>query len=128
MRRFSFDVKYFLAFCLLLAAEIWIAVFVHDRFVRPYLGDVLVIPVLYCLIRAVWDRAPSLLPLWVFLFAALVELSQYFRLVERLHLEGSTILRVVLGATFDVADLLCYAAGAALLFLWQRLEPRRRSG
>lgn len=50
---------YALAFGLLLLLEALIAVFVHDRFVRPYLGDVLVVVLLYCLARAVGGRAPS---------------------------------------------------------------------
>lgn len=50
---------YALAFGLLLLLEALIAVFVHDRFVRPYLGDVLAAVLLYCLARAVGGRAPA---------------------------------------------------------------------
>ena len=39
--------RYGLVFLLLLGVEIVIALFVHDRFVRPYLGDVLVVWVVY---------------------------------------------------------------------------------
>lgn len=128
MKRGSILGAYLAAFSILLLIEVLIAVFVRDRFVRPYLGDALVIPVLYCLIRAFWSRPPRLLPLWVFLFAALVELGQLFGLVERLHLERSAILRIALGSTFDPADILCYAAGALLLFAWQAIERRRAAG
>ena len=126
MKRTAFDFRYLAAFLVLLSTEVLIAVFVHDRFVRPYLGDVLVVLVLYCLVRTFWTRPHSLLPLWVFLFAALVEAAQYFHLVERLRLEENRILRIALGSTFDVADLVCYAAGAALLFGWQWVERRQR--
>lgn len=50
---------YALAFGLLLLLEALIAVFVHDRFVRPYLGDVLAAVLLYCLARAVGGRRRS---------------------------------------------------------------------
>lgn len=40
---------YLLAFLLLLAAETAIGLFVRDRFVRPYLGDVLAAALLCCL-------------------------------------------------------------------------------
>ncbi len=35
---------YLLAFVLLLVVEVCIALFVHDAFVRPYVGDVLPVP------------------------------------------------------------------------------------
>ena len=38
---------YAAAFLILLAIEVLIALFVHDRFVRPYLGDVIVVIVVY---------------------------------------------------------------------------------
>ena len=38
MKRFS----YFLIFCSLMAVEVCIALFVHDSFIRPYVGDMLV--------------------------------------------------------------------------------------
>lgn len=38
---------YLTAFVILLMVEICIALFVHDRFIRPYVGDVLVTVLLY---------------------------------------------------------------------------------
>lgn len=108
--------------------EILIAVFVHDRVIRPYVGDILVMPVLYCAVRAVWRPISRLLPLYLFLFAAAVEVSQYFSLADRLGLAAHAVLRILLGATFDVRDLLCYAVGAALLFAWQAILRRRAKG
>lgn len=32
---------YIIAFVILLVTEIYIGVFVHDKFIRPYVGDVL---------------------------------------------------------------------------------------
>lgn len=119
--------KYAAAFCLLLCVEVLIALFVRDGFVRPFLGDVLVVLLLYCLVRTIWRRVPRLLPLWLFLFAAMVEVSQALHLVQRLGLENYPLLRTVLGSTFDPLDLVCYGAGAVLLFVWQAVETRRSS-
>ena len=74
-----------LLFLALLATEVLIALFVHDDFVRPYLGDVLVVPVIFYLLRAAFPERIKLLPLYIFLFAAAVEVGQYFNIVKLLH-------------------------------------------
>mgnify|MGYP007098934199 FL=1 len=57
---------YLLLFLALLATEVLIALFVHDDFVRPYLGDVLVVPVIFFLLRAAFPERIKLLPLYIF--------------------------------------------------------------
>ena len=106
---------YCVSFFVLFLTEVFIAIFVHDAFIRPYVGDILVVGVLYCAIRVVLPTRCKLLSLWVFLFAAGVEVLQYFHLVRLLGLEEHTVLRIILGSTFDGMDLLCYAAGCVLL-------------
>ncbi|WP_092559518.1 hypothetical protein [Anaeromicropila populeti] len=44
--------KYLIAFMGLLGIEVLIARYVHDTVIRPYIGDVLVVIVLYCLVRS----------------------------------------------------------------------------
>ena len=102
---------YLLAFFLLLLVEVCIALFVHDHFVRPYVGDVLVTVLLCCLCRAVFPRLAPALP--VFLFASAVESLQALHLTEMLGLED-TALGIILGATFDWKDILCYGLGCLL--------------
>ncbi len=107
--------KYLVSFILLLSIEVCIALFIHDQFVRPYIGDVLVVVVIYCFIRIILPKAIKGLPLYIFLFATLVEVLQYFRLVEQLGLQNNTFLRILIGSTFDIKDIICYAVGCALL-------------
>ena len=52
-------------FAALLAVEVLIALFVHDDFVRPCLGAVLVVAVVYALVRVFLPRCAPLLPLYV---------------------------------------------------------------
>ena len=42
---------YGIATFILLTIEVLIALFVHDAFVRPYIGDVLVVVVIYTFVR-----------------------------------------------------------------------------
>lgn len=104
-------ISYLIAFVVILAIEVCIALFVHDNFVRPYVGDVLVTVLLCCLCRAIFPRFAPALP--VFLFAAAVEGLQWLGLAQMLGLQG-TALGIILGATFDWMDLLCYGLGCLL--------------
>ena len=105
-----------------LAVEVVIACYVHDRFIRPYVGDVLVVVVVYCFVRIWVPQGVRLLPLYVFLFAAGVEVLQYFHLVELLGVGNNTFLRVVLGSVFDVKDILCYGIGCVFLEGFERVK------
>lgn len=109
--------RYALAFLLLLGIEVFIALFVHDRFVRPYLGDVLVVWVIYAFFRILFPTGLPWLSVGVTGFAALVEVGQAFRLVDLLGLGHIRFFRVLLGSAFDWADLLCYLVGGGLILL-----------
>ena len=110
---------YFVAFILILAIEVYIALFVHDAFVRPYVGDALVVVVIYFFVRIFVTESCRLLPLYIFVFAVGVEVLQYFRIVERMGLEGNIFLRTLIGTSFDWMDILCYGVGCMLLALWE---------
>lgn len=113
---------YALAFCLLLGVEIFIALFVRDRFIRPYVGDILVVGTLYALLRVLLPTGLPWLPAGVTGFAVLVEVGQAFDLVGRLGLGHIPFFRILLGSVFDWADLLCYLLGGALVVLAERLR------
>ena len=98
-------------FCGLLAVEVCIALFVHDAFVRPYVGDMLVTLLLCCMCRVAFPDKVRLLPVFVFVFAACVEIGQYFDIVAIWGLADNRILSIALGRTFSWLDLLCYALG-----------------
>lgn len=114
--------RYFVIFLLLLAVEVLIALYVHDDFIRPYIGDVLVVIVIYCFIRIWMPEKCRLLPLYVFLFAAGVEGLQYFHFVSVLGLEDNVFLRVLIGSVFDWKDILCYAAGCFVIEGFERIK------
>ena len=110
---------------LILAAEIYIAICVKGGFVRHYAGDVLAAILLYALARAAFGVPPLNLPLKIFAFAAALELSQYFGAVQILGIENK-ILKVMIGGTFDFADLLCYAAGCVLAGISEKFESKNK--
>lgn len=113
-------VIYIVLTILLLMVEVLIALFVHDRIVRPYIGDMLVVVVIDTFIRIWIPDSVRLLPLYVFLFATGVEILQYFNLVELLGVSDNRFLCILLGTSFDWTDILCYAAGCVLVWAVER--------
>ena len=110
---------------LILAVEIYIAICVKGGFVRHYAGDVLAVVLLYALMRAAFSVPPLNLPLKIFAFAATLELAQYLGAMQILGIENK-ILKVIIGGTFDFADLLCYAAGCVLAGAAEKFESKNR--
>lgn len=110
---------YLLATVLIFLVELFIALFVRDAFIRPYVGDMLVVVLVYTCVRVLFPEKPRLLPLYVFLFAAGVEALQGIRIVELLGLENNRFFSVLIGTTFDWKDIVCYGVGCVLLGVWE---------
>ena len=122
-------IGYAIATVILLLIEVMIAIYVHDAFVRPYIGDVLVVVVIYTFIRIFVPERCKLLPLYVFMLAALVEVLQLFHVVEALGWQNNRFLSILVGSVFDWKDILCYVAGCILLGVYEvlvRNTARRR--
>ncbi|RDU25215.1 ribosomal maturation YjgA family protein [Anaerosacchariphilus polymeriproducens] len=115
-------ISYAIAFSTLFIIEILIAIFVHDTFIRPYIGDVLVVVVLYMGVRIFIPNGCRLLAVYIFLFATLVEYLQYFKLIQLLGMENNTFLRVIIGSVFDEKDILCYGVGCILLGIYEWIK------
>ncbi|MBQ2916226.1 MAG: DUF2809 domain-containing protein [Clostridia bacterium] len=108
---------YLVLFAVLLLTEICIALFIRDNFIRPYVGDILVTVLLCSFVRIFIPNGLKLLPVYVFIFAAAVETAQYFDIVKILGLENNKFLSVLIGRTFSLHDILCYAIGCVLFFI-----------
>ncbi len=119
-------VFYTLCFAVVFLTEVLIALFVLDRFVRPYGGDILVTVLICCFLRIFFPDGVRLLPLWVFLFAAAVEVGQFFDFVTLMGLGDIAFFRILLGSTFSWADIVCYAVGCALFCAAETLAKRKK--
>lgn len=113
-----------ISFWVIFYIELLIALYVRDNFVRPYIGDVLVVVLVYSFVRMFLPTGTPRMPFYIFLFACFVEVMQYFQLVETLGITNR-VARVVLGSTFDWADIVCYAVGYAFIILFERLFQRK---
>ncbi len=109
---------YIIGFVVLLIVEILIALFINGGFVRYYLGDVIVVWVIYLFVKALFPKINSYLTAFgVMLFAFLVEFLQYIHIVDILGLGNINFFRVLIGTSFSKIDLLCYACGTIITFL-----------
>ncbi len=112
VKSFKVRLPYIVATAILLGIEVFIGAFVHDDFIRPFVGDVLVTALLCAMGRILLPRW-SWLPFIVMIFSFVVEIVQMFKLDELLGIEG-TVLGVIVGSTFDPNDLVCYSVGIAV--------------
>ncbi len=121
---FTFRLKYFLLALVLFATEIVIALFVRDAFIRPYVGDFLVVILLYCFVRAFFKVSVMQAALGVLAFAFLIETLQYFNIVNVLGLQHSRVARIVIGTAFSWEDMVAYALGIGVVLLLEKQKKR----
>lgn len=102
--------------------------YIPSAFVRNSVGDVLVIPLLYFLLRGVTKATPAV-ALGVGLAAGLTaEVLQYLHLADLLGLKQGSLPYIILGNTFSWLDLLMYSIGGVLAaWLDVRVLQKRRA-
>ncbi len=120
----TFNRKYFYLTVLLFLIEVFIAVFIDDQFIRPFVGDVLVVILIYCFVKSFWKIRANVAALSVFVFACAVEGLQYLNIVDRLGLRQYKVLAIILGTTFDWKDIFAYALGTAIILAWENRTVR----
>lgn len=116
----TFNRNYFGLATLLFIVEVIIALFVRDRFIRPYLGDVLVVIMIHCFVRAFLNAPIFAVALAVLAFAFGIEFLQSIHLVQHLGLDKSVVARTVLGTGFEWFDLMAYMAGIGIVLLSEK--------
>ncbi len=107
----KFNSRYFVLAILILIIEISIAIYVHDSFIRPYIGDLLVVIFIYCFLKSFVSLSTSKAALYVLLFSYFVEALQYFRIVQILGFQRNNLARIIIGTSFDWKDILMYTIG-----------------
>ena len=110
-------ITYAALFLIIFLIELYIALYVHDDFVRPYIGDVFVTALICCFCRIFFPRGIKLLPLYVLIFSFLVETAQYFNVVTLLGLQDNALACTIIGTSFSHIDLVCYAVGYGLFWV-----------
>lgn len=96
--------------------------------VRSYLGDVLIVILIYSMIRMifpVWLRKWYVLPTGVLLLAFGVEALQLWGFCDRFSISNK-LLRIIIGTSFSVYDLICYILGILPCYLIEAVYQKYR--
>lgn len=117
--------KSFIIFFVLLATEILIGAYAHG-FVRMYIGDVLVVPVICFFLIGILPEHCNKMPAVTLVIACLTEILQGLDIVDKLGLKKGSLPAIIIGSTFDVKDILCYMAGFAVSVLLMKIMNIRR--
>ena len=121
--KFRFNRLYFTLTLLIFIVEVLIALYLHDDFIRPYVGDFLVVILIYCFVRSFLQAPVVPVALGVLVFSYLVETLQYFNVVKLLGLGHSRLANVVIGNYFTWHDIIAYTLGVGFLILVEKVIP-----
>jgi hypothetical protein len=116
----TFNKNYFGFTILIFLIEVLIALYVNDSFVRPYLGDVLVVILIYCFLKSFLKLPVLTAAIAVLVFSFTIEFLQFLNIVEKLGLEKSKIARTVIGTSFSWIDLLTYIIGITIVLIIEK--------
>lgn len=116
--------KYPIASVVLLTVEIFIAVFIHDQFIRPFFGDFLAVVFVYCGLR-IFNQNILKTALLSLLIAYFVEILQYFKFIEITGLIKYKVLAILIGNSFSWLDILAYTLGFVFILLIENFEILR---
>ncbi|HEU4790698.1 MAG TPA: DUF2809 domain-containing protein [Flavobacterium sp.] len=122
----TFNKNYFGFTILIFSIEILIALYVADRFIRPYLGDVLVAILIYCFLKSFLKLPVLTVAITVLAFSFTIEFLQFLNIVEKLGLEKSKIARTVIGTSFSWIDLLTYTIGIAIVSIIEKYWHKKQ--
>ncbi len=124
----QFNWRYFLIATLLFITEVFIAMFVHDQFIRPYFGDFLVVILVYCLVKSFLNTPFLKTAIAVLVFSFAIEVLQYINIVNKIGLGHSTLAKTVIGTSFEWLDLIAYTLGIVFVIYVENSRVHQREG
>ena len=123
MRRLIFGILSLL----LLGIEVLIGLYAHG-WVRSYLGDVLVVILIYTIVRTIVPykiRKWYVLPTIILVFSFIVEFLQLWGFCDRLGITNQ-FLRIIIGTGFSWIDIASYCIGIIPCYVSEYLLQRSK--
>ncbi len=115
---------YFICTVILFITELIIGFYVHDNIVRPFIGDLLVVILIYTFLQTFF-----ILPVWktaagVLLFSFLIEWLQYLQIVTLLGLDHLPFFRIIIGTSFEWIDIGMYIIGIVIVLVMEYMSGK----
>ena len=95
----------------------------RDAFIRPYIGDVLAIALVYTALRALTPLSLYSALGLTLAIAVAIEIAQAMKVLDALGLGGNEMARTIFGGSFDWMDLVAYAVGGIVVILVELAAP-----
>lgn len=113
---------------LLFGIEVLIGLYAHG-WVRSYLGDVLVVILLYTIVRTIIPKKGRwfVIPTAILIFAFIVEFLQLWGFCDRFGITNE-LLRIIIGTGFSWIDIASYCIGIIPCYVSEYLLSRREKG
>ncbi|MCB0704208.1 MAG: DUF2809 domain-containing protein [Saprospiraceae bacterium] len=113
---------YLLLSLLFFAIEVIIATYFKDSFIRPVLGDYLVVILLYCIVRTITKWGVLKAAIGVLLLAYTIEFLQLMNILNVLGIKRNLITDILLGSSFDWKDMLAYTLGVGTVLVLEKTK------
>ena len=105
-----FNKKYFILFALIFLSEILIAKYANG-FIRHTFGDFLAVIFVYCLVKSFIKISANYAAILSLIISFCVEFLQLTNLQNLSLFKNSKLLRIVIGTSFSIGDLIAYSFG-----------------
>jgi hypothetical protein len=112
--------KYLYLSIILFALEIIIAKYMHDDFIRPYIGDLLVVVLIYCFLKSFLNVHYLKMAIAVLIFSYCIEALQFIKLVNIVGLQNYKWARIIIGTSFSWIDMLMYTIGIIIVIVVEK--------
>lgn len=103
--------SFFLSLCIIV-----VQFFDSNRFIRGFIGDSIIVMVIYSFFKTIADFNSIKLAVSIILFSFVIETLQYFKIIRILGFEENYITRIIFGSVFDSMDLLAYLIGVFVIY------------
>ena len=117
----NINIKHLIFTLVLLTIEIFIAVFVHDQFIRPFFGDFLAVIFVYGGLCIFFQNSTKIATISL-IIAYCIEILQYFKFIEITGLMKYKVLAILIGNSFSWFDLLAYTLGFLFILFIENFE------
>ena len=122
----KFRYRYFIFAVIIFLVEVFIALFVHDEIIRPHIGDLLVVILIYCFLRSFINISVWKMAVFVLIFAYIVEMLQDFKIIEILGLGQYQLAGIIIGTSFSWIDILAYTLGIGIVLIIENFATKRK--